>query len=234
MFGNTPIYMRIDKFHRKSWSIQRSWQKRERLGKKEVIGRARLALGATQNSTRNAALIALTYLTAARATEILNLKISNISHEIKAGRECIIITIPNKKHRNKKFKSIPIALDYESDAELLKMARPYMEQMQDRGISDRAQLLLNLPPDELSEDEEEYLNSELRLFNMTYGAFYYNIRKFTGLNPHYLRHLRLTELATSNQMKPFSLQRIAGWTDLKPAQRYLELNVADIAADMPK
>jgi len=226
--------MRTDNFHKKSWSIQRSWQKRERLGKKQVLDRARLALRATQNGPRNAALIALTYLTAARATEILSLKINNIEKKLEGERDCVVFTIPNLKHKTKPFKSIPIALDYESDAELLNLANPYIKEMEERGISDRTQMLLNLSPTERTEEQENFLNSELRLFKMSYSAFYYNIRKYTGLNPHYLRHLRLTELATSSQMKPFSLQRIAGWTDLQPAQHYLELNISDIAADMPK
>ena len=48
------------------------------------------------------------------------------------------------------------------------------------------------------------------------------------MNPHFLRDIRLTHLVTMYHFGAYELKRFAGWTDAKPADRYVQLGVADL------
>jgi len=43
------------------------------------------------------------------------------------------------------------------------------------------------------------------------------------LNPHLLRHYRLTHLCINHRYDSFKLQLYAGWTDIKPAKHYIQM-----------
>lgn len=53
-----------------------------------------------------------------------------------------------------------------------------------------------------------------------------------GVNPHYLRHCRLTHLVQTYGFNELQLMRFAGWTNTKPAIVYVHLNWMDLAKVM--
>lgn len=53
-----------------------------------------------------------------------------------------------------------------------------------------------------------------------------------GINPHYLRHCRLTHLVQHYGFNEIQLMRFAGWTNTKPATVYVHLNWMDLAKVM--
>lgn len=52
------------------------------------------------------------------------------------------------------------------------------------------------------------------------------------INPHYLRHCRLTHLVQHYGFNEIQLMRFAGWTNTKPATVYVHLNWMDLAKVM--
>ena len=53
-----------------------------------------------------------------------------------------------------------------------------------------------------------------------------------GVNPHYLRHCRLTHLVQHYGFNELQLMRFAGWTNTRPAIVYVHLNWMDLAKVM--
>jgi len=49
-----------------------------------------------------------------------------------------------------------------------------------------------------------------------------------GMNPHFLRDIRLTHLVTMYDFNAFQLTKFAGWKDVSPAERYVRLGVTDL------
>jgi integrase len=203
----------------KPWAIQRKLQSKRRPEKQYVIDRAVYAKG---GSPRDACLVSLTYLTGGRISEIVAIKTGDIKEEqieMKDGtkRKHLVIEMPNKKNRKRKFKTIP--LSYIRDKALIDCATPWIEYR-------RTQLGL----EQSNKTPSEWGEMDTRLFAFTPTRGYQIIREITEMNPHFLRHLRLTECALTGMQLP-NLQKMAGWTDLKPAQAYMELNYYDIAQD---
>ena len=49
-----------------------------------------------------------------------------------------------------------------------------------------------------------------------------------GWNPHFLRHLRLTDLATRKKFTDQQLTRWAGWSDSRPARTYIKYRYEEL------
>jgi hypothetical protein len=50
----------------------------------------------------------------------------------------------------------------------------------------------------------------------------------TGMNPHFLRDIRLTHLVTIYDFREYQLTKFAGWKDSRPAERYIRLAITDL------
>lgn len=94
-----------------------------------------------------------------------------------------------------------------------------------------------------SEKEKEFLrfiiayaktcNPEKPLFNISRQQAHNIVRKFRyDLHPHYFRHLRVTHLATNYGFNSADLRQYTGWSDDKPAAKYVHLNWQDLAMKM--
>jgi len=52
-----------------------------------------------------------------------------------------------------------------------------------------------------------------------------------GLNPHFIRDIRLTHMVTMYGYNSFQLQKFAGWKNSLPAERYVRLGVGDLVSN---
>lgn len=80
----------------------------------------------------------------------------------------------------------------------------------------------------------DYLDAhnKQRLFRFKTPCRGWQIIGKANMNPHWLRHIRLTHLITIYDMKETQMQMFAGWTNTKPASVYSELNWGDLAKKM--
>jgi len=151
------------------------------------------------DSVRNRALFIMLYITAGRVSELCyDLKKKHLVVDVRKGRQVLLINMPNRKHRKRHFKDIPIPLDKE-------------------------EVLLGLLNQFL---QGKYENDPL--FNFSPNWAYKIIRKELGWNAHWIRHLRLTHLVVNHDFNEQLLVRFAGWTDSRPAKNYMALRWGDI------
>ena len=148
---------------------------------------------------RNRSFFIILYLTAGRISEVVKtLFRKDISWQEVDCRRIILFRLNNRKHKTKNFKDIPIP--YEKEKELLDLLFPWI-------------------------DSKE-LETCLFPFSKTRG--YQIIKKETGWNPHWIRHIRLTNLAVYNDFNDQLLVKFAGWTDSRPSKEYMEIKWKDI------
>lgn len=184
-----------DRTEFKPWGLQATLKK-NRIASEEDIK----LISANIPDIRTRALFIMLYLTAGRASEVVcgNLKKSDLEFRYKYTRAVLLIKMPNRKHRTRHWKDIPIPLDKEGV--LLKMLNEYLRK----------------------------LYPEDKLFDFGVVRCYQLIRKATGFNNHWLRHLRLTHLVLNYDFNEQLLVRFAGWTNSLPAKEYMELRWSDI------
>ena len=118
----------------------------------------------------------------------------NISWTYKDGRRILIISMQNRKNKRNKRKRIPIPLDKEES--LLGLLQEYL--------------------DTLQADEPLFPFSKSKAEEI--------IKRTTGMNPHFLRSIRATRLVIDYNFNEFKLQQYMGWSDGRPAARYVSLN----------
>jgi len=148
---------------------------------------------------RDRALFILLYLTAGRISELVKVLCPKDITEAEVGpRKVLLIRLKNEKNRKRKFKDIPIP--FEREPELIQMLYEYMDDM----------------------------DMDVPIFKFGRIRAYQIIKKTTGFNPHFIRHIRLTHLAVYHDFNDQLLIRFAGWTDSRPAKNYMELKWTDI------
>jgi len=148
---------------------------------------------------RDQALFIILYLTAGRISEVVKtLYRKDISEQEVECRRVILFRLVNRKHKAKKFKDVPIPYDKERD--LLDIVLLWLDDF----------------------------NMESCLFPFSKTRGYQIIKKETGWNPHWIRHLRLTNLAIYNDFNDQLLVKFAGWTDSRPSKEYMEIKWKDI------
>jgi integrase len=146
------------------------------------------------------ALIAVAYLTAGRVSEIVKqIRRGDFYFGPWYGVNCMLVKMPNLKHKWKHRKDIPIPIDKEKD--LVDLIRSYIE---------------TLP------------SSNTYLFDFSRVTAWKKIRKYCNFTSHWLRHIRLTHMATVYNFNDQKLVILAGWTDSRPAKYYMELRSQDI------
>ena len=179
-----------------TWKIQQNVlkQKKESITPNDIVITAKGI-----KKPRDQALFVILYLTAARISEVVGtLYRKDISQQEVDCRRIILFRLNNRKHKEKKFKDIPVP--YEKEKELLELIFPWLESKQ----------------------------LETRLFDFSKTRGYQIIKKETGWNPHWIRHIRLTNLAVYNDFNDQLLVKFAGWTDSRPSKAYMEVKWKDI------
>lgn len=147
-------------------------------------------------------LFVLSYLTAGRVNEVLDLTFDQFKMETRLGRRVLTIYhMLNEKHRSRHSKTFHIPLDRES--KLIGLMLPYLNSRKGKHI-----------------------------FRFHSRQRAWQILTKIGFFPHYLRHIRLTHLVTIYGLSDQLLIKFAGWTNSLPAQYYMELKAEDILEKM--
>ena len=178
----------------KPWGLQKTLKKRKIATESDVK-----VIASNIPDIRTRALFIMLYLTAGRVSEVCGeLKKKNIALQYKHNRAVMLINMPNRKHRKRHFKDIPIPLDKEGV--LVKFLNEYLKDLYMEDI----------------------------LFNFGIIRSYQLIRGATGFNNHWIRHLRLTHLVLNYDFNEQLLVKFAGWTNSLPAKEYMEIRWSDI------
>jgi len=178
----------------KPWGLQKSLKRRKVSSENDVR-----VIASNIKDIRTRALFIMLYLTAGRVSEVIrDVKKKNIQLQYKHNRAVMLINMPNRKHRTRHFKDIPIPLDKEGV--LIKYLNEYLKTLYMEDI----------------------------LFKFGKIRAYQLIRGATGFNNHWIRHLRLTHLVLNYDFNEQLLVKFAGWTNSLPAKEYMEIRWSDI------
>jgi len=162
-------------------------------------------------------LVGLCYLTGGRISEIIGsnryhrnmdaIKRNQFQIDTIDGHKILKITIRTLKKRgenkNTSFRVIPIPLDIQINKEILRLIWSYIKEF----------------------------NPQEELFDFKYTKALRIIKKNTGWNPHWIRHIRTTHLLSVYRFKEEKVRIYMGWSDLRPLARYSELKWVDIVSE---
>lgn len=181
-----------------SWSWMKEYIKDNRLPSYE--GMIKLILDIDDKNLR--ALMAVAYLTGARATEYLSLKREDIEVEERGGRHLLVFSLKNNKNPRTKEKKATIPYDDKEEVRLLIPVLDYVDKIP------KGQLLFDLN----LRQANRYFN---HIFKSALGK---------KLSSHYIRHIRLTHLVRYKHFDAFRLQLWAGWSSMVVADNYMKLD----------
>lgn len=221
----------------KAWGFQKQLKKEKIPSPNELLNR----INSSPNVLRDKALVAVTYLTAGRISEIIPEK---FLRKVVYKKE--VINGDNKRVKDSEGKYIldtieRIPLNYSGickhdilygkladggryllfniqnrkNKERLRKEIPIIESLDKGFIEIIEQYISTLAPDE-------------PLFKFSKVWAWKIIHKITGCNCHFLRDIRLTHLVALYHRDGSRLQKYAGWKDLKSATHYVQLDWSDI------
>lgn len=147
------------------------------------------------------ALVSLIYLTGARVSELLTLKKEQLEFtctEKENQKYLIINNVPTLKRKEKIFRALFLRKDFED---------PFIKH-----------LLAWLP---------EVLQEE-KIFNINSSRAYQIIFKYTGMYPHYFRHVRNTDLVRYYGLNSHYLRAWNGWKSIRSSEFYVSLANEDL------
>jgi hypothetical protein len=159
---------------------------------------------------RTQMLTLLTYLTAGRICEVLDLfpaKFGDRKAIDASGKvhKILLIRMMNEKNRKQKTKDIP--LDYDKFPKEIHLIKNYISQFQ---------------------PFQNIFQNIYKARQMSSNSAYTLIKSATGFNPHWLRHIRISNRFSEEGHNEQKLKILAGWTDTRPASIYVKANWRDI------
>ena len=176
-----------------------AWELQNKLKKKDIPSWKEILEYVDEISNeRVRALFAIIYLTGCRITEALCIQKRDIKLIEKNGKKIMLVTLLNEKNKQRKIKKIPINI--EKEYPLVKAFLEYVDKVEGEDV----------------------------FGNLTKRYAYKIIRKHIGINPHFIRHIRLTHLITEFDFNEEELRIFAGWTDTRPARNYIEMRWTDL------
>lgn len=186
-------------------------------------------IGEKYQEPRDRALFFFCYLTGARISEALAVKPGDLtivkSQEV---GDYMTVRLLTRKNRRIPLRDVPVPMKFR-EGEMLKYIYSYIE-VEELGKGDR--VFPNL----------QRTNAWNRLTKNSINVRAIDTNKGHGnaiieshtqrINPHYLRHCRLTHLVQHYGFNDIQLMRFAGWSNTKPATVYVHLNWMDLARVM--
>ncbi len=188
----TPVERTMERKNTHPWRLAEELKQENIPTVQEV---KELALSTQDERIR--ALFTITYLTAGRISEILEIQKKDMKPEKVDGRDVLLIRMVNRKNRKNKHKEIGIPID--TNLEWIKILGSYTN---------------SLTPLDL-------------LFPFSTTRARKIFREHYNINPHYLRHIRVTHLIRDYELDPYSVEMIAGWSNLLPLESYKHLKWKD-------
>jgi len=218
------------------WKLQREL-KRQNVPKQDTIYDVACAIP----NLKHQALYVLTYLTAGRITELVRTKhlYRNVYERIKVkdkyGRKVMMCkrnengSLIITKRLKKPHLYIGIRkkdITFEGSSMVVAMENRKSKEYERK----------NLPIPVLKEERfVELLKKYLALLGDDDPLFNFSSRKacdvlkgVAGVNPHFLRSVRLTHLVTMYDFGAFELEKFAGWSSATPAKHYVRLGWVDL------
>jgi len=193
-------------------------------GKKPVPEAMRMKdlveLGKRYSNPEDRALFYFCYLTGARISEALDVTPEDIhEHRSEELGEYLTVRLLTRKNRRAKIRDVPVPLQ-QAEKAMVSYVNKY------KGSGD-GKIFTGL----------SRTNAWNRLSKVSISVRAIRgkeiLPEFTkGVNPHYLRHCRLTHLVQHYGFNELQLMRFAGWTNTKPAIVYVHLNWMDLAKVM--
>lgn len=113
-----------------------------------------------------------------------------------------ILEIGMANRKNKKFKRKYIPIPVQKEQNLLSLLMDYASRLPD--------------------------GSPLFSFGVSKAR---KILSKSGMNPHFLRDIRLTHMVTVYNFNAFQLVRFAGWKNISPAERYIRMSTRDLVVN---
>jgi len=180
----------------------KAWEKQKELLKERVPNK-NWVIGVAQSIQipMVKALFSLSYLTAGRISEILAIKKEDIifTEELIDDIPVNIMVVAMPNRKNRKKHFKEIPVRVDKEQELIKIIMDYTNPM---------------------------LNDTL-LFPIS-RIKAWRLLNVLGMNPHYIRHIRLSHLVIYHDFTDQLLVQYAGWTNSEPAQHYIHLSYKDL------
>lgn len=192
--------------------------------------------------TRNLAIFALSYLTASRSSETIELKANDIMiYKNELGKYFVRVTMPNKKNKNAKVKYLIFPYNFNrQEFKIVKLYLKYyiilIKPVLNRYNVSWKQFIVR--SEEIPKNDLENIESELQLQPMfvrigqednkkyyskaSLSRQYVNkiFNKYIGHNPHFFRKLRATHLYAIYGFRLKQLQKYMGHANIKSSTPY--------------
>lgn len=178
-----------------------------------------LQLGGTYQDTGDQALFYFCYLTGARISEALDVT----ARDIQDKGDYLTVKLITRKNQRVPFREVPIPTTQKE--------RPMLSHIYEYIKGDPGDRIFP----GLSRNNAWFRLSRksIRIRAILLGENREIIRDYVKkINPHYLRHCRLTHLVQHYGYNELRLMRFAGWTNTQPAIVYVHLNWMDLAVAM--
>ena len=156
---------------------------------------------------RNCAMISTAYLTGGRISEVINIRVKDISKE----EDWIKIRLPNLKNKKVTFKDCSANIKVENI--FIKYLVKYYVMKIIAG-----------------EDPENYLFTSSNIINKKISRVqaYHIFTKVFRRNPHFLRKVRATHLLEYYMLDAKMLQQYIGWANFVSSEPYIRLSQTSI------
>lgn len=190
----------------------------------EALTPGEISVLARKYTGRDRALFYFLYLTGARIIEALNVRIQDVRKE---GNGIHTVRLTTVKNRRTRFRMIPI-LHHKIERPMLEYILNYIGKPRWKKARGDDSLVF---PGLSKRNAWNRLAKETITLRAVMGTRV--IEKYTKkINPHYLRHCRLSHLVQYYGFNDTQLTRFAGWTNSEPAQIYVHLDWKDLARAM--
>ena len=146
---------------------------------------------------RNCAIISCAYVTGGRISEVIDLKVKNISKE----EDWIILRLPNRKNKRTVYKDAIANLKVEKI--FLKYLLKYFVKKQ------------------LVYEQDDYLFQSDRKKKICRTTAYLIFKRIVKSNPHFFRKLRGSHLMEYYGLTPKELQQFMGWATFSSSEPYI-------------
>lgn len=181
-------------------------------------------LGDTLIDARWKSLFYALYLTGARVSEILDTERKDWYVDNHNGHQVMFVRLITLKRKQKYIRTVPINLEITRTPEETKMAEYVLNYLRPKHPDEK-------PWPICRKTAWKYLSVIPFKTRTVIKGQYIRDHEFK-MWPHYLRHCRLTHLAQYYSFDESYLVRFTGWTNSKPAQTYVNLNVGALVDRM--
>jgi integrase len=184
-----------------------------------------LQLGKQINDPELKTLYYLLYLSGARVSEALNMKVKDIQFSYNNDIRLAVFSILTEKNKQHPIREVPVIIKgYEK--EMMETIELY--------ISNKlmGEKIFNISRNNAWNKMARILTTIVRANDKKNNRIIESFEK--RINPHYLRHCRLTHLRREYGFDAINLMQYAGWSSVQPAQTYLHLGYKDLIKKMKK